>query len=233
MNLSIILPTLDKTGTARNLAVRFRELFPALKIEVVVVTPREAEGILEPGIRVVRDRGGGVYAAYTLGLKAARGDYVWLVGDDDYPLDAAARLAPVILAGEADLIVAPVIFSSGRVYRPHRSKLLLLFFNWCQQGVIYRREALGGRRFYRRLRVQADHYVNVLMRADEALRKIYFDEPICVFGAHGVSSRNGDLKFRELRPRLARRTLGYFGFLAFEGIVGVMSVRKWRGRPRA
>jgi len=232
MNLSIILPTLDKIGAARNLALRFRELFPALAIEVVVVTPHPTDALSEPGIRLVEDRGGGVYAAYTLGLKQARGDYVWLVGDDDYPLDTAARLTPLLLAREADLIVAPVIFSTGRVYRPYRSKLLLLFFNWCQQGVLYRRTALVKRPFYRRLRVQADHYVNVLMRADEDLRKVFFAEPICVFGAHGLSSRDGDVKFRALRPRLARRTLGYFGFLVFKAIVAVMSVRKWRGRPR-
>jgi glycosyltransferase involved in cell wall biosynthesis len=231
MHLSIILPTLHRVGTARCLAERFRELFCDLELEIIVVTPAKIglpQDTSACNVRFVRDTGGGVYAAYSEGLRHALGDYVWLIGDDDYPLDSSAGLALLLRAGEADVIVAPTVFSSGRVYRPHKNKLLLLFFNWCQQGVIYRRAALAKFRFFRRLRVQADHYVNVLMRADHGVRKVYVDVPICVFGVGGLSSRQKDLAFRALRPMLARRTLGCLGYLLFESIVAVASIRKWR-----
>jgi glycosyltransferase involved in cell wall biosynthesis len=236
MHLSVILPTLHRLGTARCLASRFRELFRELDVEIIVVAPVEvapSEQSSDRDIRFVKDGGGGVYAAYTRGLQHALGDYVWFVGDDDYPLDAAAQLAPLLTAREADVIVAATVFSSGRVYRPYRNQLLLLFFNWCQQGVIYRRTALAEYRFFRRLRVQADHYVNVLLRADDAVRKVYIDTPICVFGVGGVSSRDKDAAFRALRPLLARRTMGWPGYLLFESIVAVASIRKWRLGSRA
>ena len=233
MKLSVILPTLDKVATALCLASRVREVLSGLELEVVIITPAPEQREAPSYIRFVQDRGGGVYAAYSQGLRHARGDYVWLIGDDDYPLDSAASIRTLLEAGEVDLIVAPVLFSSGRVYKPFRSRFLLLFFNWCQQGVIYRRSALLRHRFYRRLKIQADHYVNILLRADRSVRTVFLRDPICVFSVHGVSSRNKDLRFRALRPMLARRTLGCSGYLFFEAIVRIMSVRRWYARRRA
>jgi glycosyltransferase involved in cell wall biosynthesis len=181
-------------------------------------------------VRVIADTGGGVYAAYTRGLKAATGDYVWLMGDDDFPLDAAARLSPLIEKGDSDLIIAPVIYSTGRLYRPVSSPFFLMFRNWCQQGVIYRRSALLRHRMFRRLKTQADHYINILLYSDTSLKKHFFSEPVCVFGAHGISSRHRDLRFRALRPLLARRTLGMPGFLLFQLIANGRSfVRRLTG----
>jgi hypothetical protein len=137
------------------------------------------------------------------------------MGDDDYPLDAAAGISGVLQEGSVDVLVAPVLFSSGRIYRPKKSLLLLHFLNWCQQGVIYRRRELLRRRFFRRLRVQADQYVNILLRADPLVSKKFLAEPICMFGVNGVSGRTRDPGYRSLRLALAHRSLGCGAFLAF------------------
>lgn len=216
MHLSVIIPTLTRLATARALAERIRELLPALEIEVIVVTPRPGE---QPAstelVRYIADAGRGVYAAYNAGLRSASGEYVWFIGDDDYPLDAAAGISGMLQEGAIDLLVAPVLFSSGRIYRPVRTLLMLHFLNWCQQGVIYRRRELLRHRFFRRLKVQADQYVNILLRSDPSVRRKFLTEPICVFGVNGVSGRLYDAGYRSLRPALAHRTLGCGAFLAF------------------
>ena len=171
-------------------------------------------------------RAAGVYAAYRAGLERATGEYCWFMGDDDYPLDGASRLSGELLAAQADLLVAPVLFSSGRVYRPTRSALILHFLNWCQQGVIYRRSALSRRRFFRRLTVQADQYVNILMRSDPALRTIFLDAPICVFGVDGISGRLHDSAYARLRVALAWRTLNGGAFLLFRCLLLVQPLVK-------
>jgi glycosyltransferase involved in cell wall biosynthesis len=216
VHLSVIIPTLKRLETARLLAGRIRELLPALKIEVIVVTPPAGEQpISNEHVRYVTDAGGGVYAAYNAGLRSASGEYVWFMGDDDYPLDAATGISGILQQGAVDVLVAPVLFSSGRIYRPTRTLFLLHFLNWCQQGVIYRRRELLRCRFFRRLTVQADQYVNILLRSDPVVRKKFLAEPICMFGVNGVSAHARDAGYRSMRLALAHRTLGCGAFFAF------------------
>lgn len=220
MHLSVIIPTLSRPQTALFLAARICELLPTLEIEVIVVQPA---GLPKPAdsatVRFISDMRRGVYMAYRAGVEHATGEYCWFMGDDDYPLDAAAQLSAALLAAQADLLVAPVIFSSGRIYRPTQSRLILHFLNWCQQGVIYRRKALARHRFFRRLSVQADQYVNLLLRADPTVRTEFLSEPICVFGVGGVSGRQRDTGYGSLRMALARRTLSGGSFLLFRALL--------------
>jgi glycosyltransferase involved in cell wall biosynthesis len=220
MHLSVIIPTLNRLETVGLLAGRIRELLPALQLEVIVVTPSGAgQPTSNELVRYVTDAGRGVYAAYNTGLLSASGEYVWFMGDDDYPLDASTAIAGILQEGAVDLLIAPVLFSSGRIYRPTRTLLLLHFLNWCQQGVIYRRRELLRHRFFRRLTVQADQYVNILLRSDPAVSKKYLDDPICVFGVRGISGRVRDSGYRSLRLALAHRTLGCGAFFAFRLLV--------------
>jgi glycosyltransferase involved in cell wall biosynthesis len=233
VHLSIILPTLHRLATARALAARLVELTADMDVEILIVSPDVDTGATDGRIRFIEDQGGGVYPAYTRGLHAAQGAYVWFIGDDDFPLDGAAAILSHIKTQRADLIVAPVLFSSGRLYRPTRSRFVLLFRNWCQQGVIYKRSALLRYRFYRRLRVQADHFVNILMHADKSLHAVFLQQPICVFGVNGLTARHRDHSFRAVRPALARRTLPLPEFLLFQSIVCAVSLfrRARRARP--
>jgi glycosyltransferase involved in cell wall biosynthesis len=222
VHLSVIIPTLNRLETATLIAGRIKELFPSLQTEVIVVTPAAGErAISSEFLRFVADTGRGVYAAYNAGLRSANGEYVWFVGDDDYPLDASTEMSDILSAGSVDMLIAPVLFSSGRIYRPTRTLLLLHFLNWCQQGVIYRRKVLLRHRFFKRLTVQADQYVNILLRADPEVSRQFFAEPICVFGVNGVSGRVRDAGYGALRLALAHRTLGCGGFLAFRFLAAI------------
>lgn len=229
MHLSVIIPTLNRPETVRLLAGRIRRLLPTLEIEVIVVTPPRGE---QPSstelVHYVADGCRGVYAAYNAGLRVASGEYIWFMGDDDYPLDAAAGISDMLRGGAVDLLIAPVLFSSGRIYRPTRMLLILHFLNWCQQGVIYRRRELLRHRFYHRLKVKADQYVNILLRSDPAVRKIFLAEPICMFGLGGVSGRTLDESYRSLRPALAHRTLGCGAFAVFRVLIMIEPlVKRW------
>ena len=230
MHLSIVIPTLHRLETAQLLASRVRGLLPALDVEAIIVTPAaHALPETDAHLHYLRDRGRGVYAAYNQGLRAASGEYVWFLGDDDYPLEGAAELCALLPAGAADVVVAPVVFSSGRLYRPPRGLLALQFFNWCQQGVIYRRSVLNRYKFYRRLNIEADHYVNIRIRADRSVKTLFIDTPVCLFGVHGVSAREKDAGFGSVQFPLARRTLGRGTFVLFQALICLG--RRIKGRP--
>ena len=217
MHLSVIIPTLNRIDTAGLLARRITSLLPALEIEVIVVTPLAVDQPTSNAlVRYVADAGRGVYPAYNAGLHLSKGEYIWFMGDDDYPLDAITEIGGILEEGTVDVLVAPVLFSSGRIYRPSRTLLLLHFLNWCQQGVIYRRRELLRHKFFRRLPVQADQYVNILLRSDPNVKKRFLTRPICMFGVNGVSGRARDVSYQSLRHALAHRTLGRAGFLTFQ-----------------
>jgi glycosyltransferase involved in cell wall biosynthesis len=219
MHLSVVIATLNRLGTAKLLGERVMELLPLVDVEVVVVGPSPADAsALGRSMRYVVDERQGAYAAYTAGIHAAVGDYVWILGDDDYPLDPVAKIGDFLREGSADVLVAPVLLTSGGIRRPTKNLLLLLYFNWCQQGLIYRRQVLLNHRFFRRLAVQADQYVNVLLRADRSVRLKYLPDPICVFGVNGLSGRMHDAAFESIRTVLARRTLGVAGFMVYRGL---------------
>jgi glycosyltransferase involved in cell wall biosynthesis len=220
VQLSVIIATLSRLETTALLAERIRALLSALVLEIIVVSPVAGKQTSSDElVRYVTDAGRGVYAAYNAGLQSSNGDYVWFIGDDDYPLDAATDICEILRESSVDLLVAPVLFSSGRIYRPSRGLLLLHFLNWCQQGVIYRRQLLLRYRFFRRLPVQADQYVNILLRSDPTMRLKFLKNPICIFGGNGVSGRAYDSGYRSLRLALAHRTLSCSAFLAFRVLV--------------
>lgn len=214
MLLSVVIPTLNKPNTAELIGERVAELLPDIPTETVIVTPHIPSSSRET-VRFLQETRSGIYSAYTQGIKAARGTYVWLLGDDDIPLDGLQVLTLALQSATVDLIVAPVIYSNGRRYRVSKSRLHLLLRNWCQQGVIYRRSLLLKYPLYSRLRIQADHHSNVLINADPEVHKTFAMKPICLFGAEGASSRSGDEEFRRLRPLLARRTLGIASYSLF------------------
>lgn len=230
VHLSVIIPTLHRLETAQLLASRVQGLLTGLDVEAIIVTPAAHVSPEKcPDLHYLQDNGRGVYAAYSQGLRAARGEYVWFLGDDDYPLEGAAALVDLLQAGAADLIVAPVVFSTGRLYRPPRGLLALQFFNWCQQGVLYRRSVLRRYKFYRRLTIEADHYVNIRILADRSVKTVFINTPVCLFGVHGVSAREKDAGFRFVQFPLARRTLGRGSFVLF---LALICFGRWiRGRP--
>lgn len=222
MHLSIVIPTLHRLETAQLLASRARALLPGLDVEAIIITPdAHPTPAQQAHVHYLRDNGRGVYAAYSQGLQAAGGDYVWFLGDDDYPLDGAAEVAELLREGAADVLVAPVVFSTGRLYRPPRGLLALQFFNWCQQGVIYRRSVLGRYKFHRRLNVEADHYVNIRILADRSVNTVFLETPVCMFGVQGISARVKDAGFHSVQFPLARRTLGGGTFLLFQALICV------------
>jgi glycosyltransferase involved in cell wall biosynthesis len=228
IHLSVIIATLNRVGTAQLIGARVRELLASLRVEVLVVTPSlpQSSAPSDATIRYVADPGRGVYGAYAQGLREARGEYIWFIGDDDYPLDAAVQIRGLLEAGAVDVLVAPVLRSNGRISRPQRSLLLLQFLNWCQQGVIYRKRVLARYRFFRRLTVQADQYVNILLRSDPSIRTEYVRNPICVFGVGGISSRVRDVGYRSLRTALAHRTLNALEFMLFRALLCVEPLAK-------
>ena len=145
-----------------------------------------------PNVRLVSERDAGIYDALNKGLRAAAGDYFYVLGSDDLIHDPAA-LAEAVRTGsdaDADLVLSPVRLENGTLQpkRPASVFRILRKMGYSHQGVLVRTKLLrrvGG--FDLRFRIAGDHHA--LMRCHLAGGSVVRAwRAYATFGGDGVSS---------------------------------------------
>jgi glycosyltransferase involved in cell wall biosynthesis len=182
--------------------------------EIIIVTQPlfvSAVAALFPGVRVCEETRRGIYSAMNDGAAASRGRYLYFIGKDDMML-STLREAMIVLDRENPYaLFCDVYWGERGTYSGKPSRLLLLGRNLCHQGIIYSREAFDRHGPYlRRMRVQADHLLNIKILWDRsAVTRIrYLDRPLAWYSGDGFSMRNRDAAFWRLYPIIMRRFVG-------------------------
>jgi glycosyltransferase involved in cell wall biosynthesis len=181
--------------------------------ELILVTPAAVAAearALSPGTTVCAERRRGIFAAMNDGVKASRGEYLYFVGKDDIALPALRAALDLVAAERPDVAFCDVYWGDVGTYSGWPGKLRVLWRNLCPQGIIYGRAAfLSNGPYVRRMRAQADHYLNIkLLWSREKLKVAYFSKPVLWYSGSGYSSQTGDRVFRRLYPRILRRHVG-------------------------
>ena len=213
--LSIVIPVLEPDAELGRCMHCIQGAFiGTLMPEVIVVTPERFVAqtqSLFPWARVYAETRRGIYAAMNDGARASRADYLYFLGKDDIVLPTL-RSAVTLLARERPFVLCcDVYWGSRGVYRGAPSRLRLLARNLCHQGVIYSREAFDRHGPYlRRMRVQADHLLNLKILWDRKndSRILYFDKPLAWYSGEGFSLLQRDPLFWRLYPNVLRRFVG-------------------------
>ena len=153
----------------------------------------------------------GVYEAFSSGVLVAEGVYILFFGGDDFalpPLDNV--VARVIEAREPRPVayICPVLFGDAGVLRPIKSKIGLVFRNWCQQGVLYRRDIFEMVGFDFTYRIQADHKFNIeVVACGEVVERLEW--VVAYFSCGGMSQTLPDLPFWRDMPDIVARNFGW------------------------
>jgi glycosyltransferase involved in cell wall biosynthesis len=211
--LSVIIPALRVDLELRRCIDSVRlALPPQFACEIVLVLPpgQMADADTLDEVRVVSETRRGVYGAMNDGVTASRGRYLYFLGKDDILLPTAREALELLATAAPSLLFCDVYWGDEGVRACRPWKWTVLFKNVCQQGIIYSRESvLRHGPYLRRLRLQADHLLNIDILWDPDCGPVrYLRKPLAWYSATGLSFTRRDATFQRLHPAIVRRHLG-------------------------
>jgi len=199
----------------RRCIASFAALTHAPHIEIVLVQSGMPS---EPGLswqapfhaaRIIDTPPNGVYAAFNLGIEAAKGRYLLFFGTDDLALPEMDAVLAQLAHGSEDLHAAACYMQGRGVLAPSMQRRSLIRQNWCQQGIFYSAQRIKQHRFDLRYKVQADHKLNIDLLSDVTLRFSVSAEPVAYFSRGGASSTTHDIQFIRDFPQIVTNAYGW------------------------
>jgi glycosyltransferase involved in cell wall biosynthesis len=217
--LSVIVPALSPTAElARCIYSILAANTTQFAIEIIIVIPScflsEAES-LYPDVRVCPESRTGIYSAMNDGVRVSKGKFLLFVGIDDIILPALGDALFILFNRRPFALFANVYWGANAIYSGKPSRFRLLLRNMCHQGIIYSRDAIVQHGPYNvRMKVQADHFLNIRILWDRGQRHnvVYLNKALCWYSAAGFSSKNIDLTFWRLYPRILRNYVGHWAY---------------------
>lgn len=211
--LSVIIPALQVDRELRRCVDSVQLALPdEPRCEIVVVLPpRQVQAAGELGdVRVVAETRRGVYGAMNDGAAASRGQYLYFLGKDDILLPTVREALQLLATSRPSALFCDVYWGDDGVRSGRPRKWLILFYNVCQQGIVYSRESvLKHGPFLRRLRVQADQLLNIKILFDPDRGPVhYLRKPLAWYSSTGLSFARRDAVFHRIHPAIVRRYLG-------------------------
>ncbi|MEA9568016.1 glycosyltransferase [Polynucleobacter sp. AP-Nickl1-40-C4] len=216
--LSIIIPALFKNNEyKRCLECIYSALEESISFEVIVVTPNPLSFHLDDkkNLRYIEDSGTGIYAAMNQGIFESNGEYIYFIGIDDILIPLFLKAFIEGVKSNADLILGDVYWGKNKIFKNYYIKYILLWKNWCHQGIIYKKNILliNNIKFDTKYKVQADHHLNILIATMSKIKIYKFNGAIAWYSSTGFSSRFKDQTFRSFFPILVRENFGYISYL--------------------
>lgn len=215
--LSVIIPALNVDLELKRCvdSVRLACELKRERCEIILITPLSEVEIARKsldGVNIfVAETRRGIYAGMNDGIRVSRGSYLFFLGKDDIVLPSFSNLLDQLEQGAISAAFFDVYWGKEGLYSCRPSKWRVLFRNLCHQGIIYSRDVIDEHGPYlRRMRVQADHLLNIRLLWDtQFARSIqYFPGGRVYYAAEGFSSVARDPLFWRLYPTIINRYVG-------------------------
>jgi glycosyltransferase involved in cell wall biosynthesis len=214
--LSIIIPSLDADIELRRCVDSIRLACASRDDwEILVVCPQrrvEAVRTLLPSVMVVAETRGSIYGAMNDGVDQSLGRYLYFIGKDDIVFPQFAQALEVLTKSSPSALFFDVYWGTRGIYSGVPSRWRVLARNVCHQGVVYSREVMERHGPYvRKMRLQADHLLNIRLLWDEEVARSvrYLPLPLVWYSGAGYSVQMvRDPVFWRLYPTIMRRNVG-------------------------
>lgn len=158
-----------------------------------------------PSLKVVSEKDSGIYEALNKGLRAAKGEFFYVLGMDDVVVDydGLAKMVNNASSGKYDMFIGQVILENGRdTILPYCRDFIFNEYkepSYSHQGVIVRTKLARSKHigmFDTTYRVAAD-YKQLLKLHLSGAKVGYFDSVLARCGYAGISSTACDLSIIE------------------------------------
>lgn len=215
--LSVIIPTIK-------VDIELRRCVDSIRLacgpnhercEIVMVMPscqvELAKASVDGVTTFVAETRKGIYAAMNDGIRASLGRYLFFIGKDDIVLPFFGNVLVQLEQDGGSAAFFDVYWGAEGVYSGRPSKWRVLLKNFCHQGIIYSRDVINVHGPYlRRMRVQADHLLNIRLLWDKRFGSSirYFPGGRVLYAAEGFSSVTRDPLFWRLYPNILKRYVG-------------------------
>lgn len=180
--------------------------------EIVLIMPlcqvEVAKAIVDGVTTFVAETRKGIYSAMNDGIRASNGRYLFFLGKDDIVLPPFGQVLNQLNLEGCCAAFFDVYWGKEGVYSGRPSKWRVLLRNLCHQGIIYSREVIVEHGPYlRRMRVQADHLLNIRLLWDTrfSVGVRYYRGGRVWYAAEGFSSVARDPLFWRLYPLILKR----------------------------
>lgn len=214
--LSVIIPAFTVDIELRRCVDSVRIACPdAQRCEIIVVLPaRELKRIdrLSIGECFIAEKHPSIYGAMNSGVTASTGRFLYFLGKDDIVLPRFREALNALETDSPSALFFDVLWGTAGILSSRPSRWKIIKRNLCHQGVIYSRDAICKFGPYvRRMRVQADHLLNIqlLWDSEQARRFKYLPLPLAWYSDAGFSSQDArDPTFWRLYPLILEKYVG-------------------------
>lgn len=222
--LSVVIPSLCSDLELRRCVDSVRLAFSDdPRVEIIIVMPRAAviaHDSFDNGgvrVRVVSERRKGIYSAMNDGIRASNAKYMYFLGKDDIVLPAFGQIISVLESASPSAVFCDVYWGASGVFSGRPSKWRVLIRNICHQGIVYSAEVIDEHGPYlRKMKVQADHLLNIKMLWDSLYsgRISYIPGARVWYSGDGYSATTRDAVFWRLYPLVLKKYVGRFAAAA-------------------
>lgn len=165
------------------------------------------KGLNAPSSQIYSEKDSGIYDALNKGLAKAKGDYIYVLGLDDYieNPEAMAKALQAANAGRYDIVISPVKFPNGFICPKKKSRVYRLYYcmSISHQGVLARKELLQAQGGYDLVYSIIADFKQLLTAVLQGCSVQYVPEQYACMGLSGVSAMQKE-KLRHEARRLFR-----------------------------
>jgi glycosyltransferase involved in cell wall biosynthesis len=242
--ISVIMPTLNSVNDLhRSLGSLIAQSWRSFEVLIIDGGSEDATVSLASQLLKVADLqhrietvdGSSIYGAINHGIKAASGDWIYVLGSDDMLLNARVfeDLAPLLRQAQPGVwVVHGDVWIEEPGYRYGQKWDLPRFLdrNISHQSAFYRRKPIQalGIEYNESYRIYADWDYNIRLLAHGGY--CYVPLPVASYACTGTSSRAVDERFLADKDRNAMR---YFGWRAWWLMPPHRFALAWGDRPTA
>jgi len=155
----------------------------------------------------------GIYDAMNIAVTKARGKWIYFLGADDWLLDDFSPMCHK-LQHEHTLYYGDCVSEKG-ILGGEYSAYKIAKYAICQQALFYPAPVFKKYQYDTTYKVFADYALNLQCWGDQGIKKQYYPLKVAWYNLFGFSSVANDDWFKQQKPLLIRKSMGWLMYLRF------------------